>query len=49
MTNKNEILVAALYKFEEIDDLLTLQSNLYEIYQVAIHKQEIQGMFRLIH
>ena len=31
MTNKNEILVAALYKFEEIDDLLTLQSNLYEI------------------
>ena len=31
MTNKNEILVAALYKFVEIDDLLSLQSNLYEI------------------
>ena len=31
MTNKNEILVAALYKFVEIDDLLFLQSNLYEI------------------
>lgn len=31
MTNKNEILVAALYKFLEIDDLLSLQSNLYEI------------------
>ena len=31
MTNKNEILVAALYKFVEIDDLLLLQSNLYEI------------------
>ena len=31
MTDKNEILVAALYKFVEIDDLLSLQSNLYEI------------------
>ena len=31
MTNKNEILVAALYKFVEIDDLHSLQSNLYEI------------------
>ena len=31
MTNENEILVAALYKFVEIDDLLSLQSNLYEI------------------
>ena len=31
MTNKNEILVAALYKFVEIDDLLSLQSNLYKI------------------
>ena len=31
MTNKNKILVAALYKFVEIDDLLSLQSNLYEI------------------
>ena len=31
MTNKNEILVAALYKFVEIDDLLSLQINLYEI------------------
>ena len=31
MINKNEILVAALYKFVEIDDLLSLQSNLYEI------------------
>ncbi len=31
MTNKNEILVAALYKFLEIDDLLSLKSNLYEI------------------
>ena len=31
MTNKNEILVAALYKFVEIDDLLSLQSNLSEI------------------
>ena len=31
MTNKNEILVAALYKFVEIDDLLSLQGNLYEI------------------
>ena len=31
MTNKNEILVAALYKFVEIDDPLSLQSNLYEI------------------
>ena len=31
MSNKNEILVAALYKFVEIDDLLSLQSNLYEI------------------
>ena len=31
MTNKNEILVAALYKFVEINDLLSLQSNLYEI------------------
>ena len=31
MTNKNEILVAALYKFVEIDDLLSLQSDLYEI------------------
>ena len=31
MTNKNEILVAALYKFVEIDGLLSLQSNLYEI------------------
>ena len=31
MTDKNEILVAALYKFVEIDDLLYLQSNLYEI------------------
>ena len=31
MTNKNEILVAALYKFVEIDDLISLQSNLYEI------------------
>ena len=31
MTNKNEILVAALYTFVEIDDLLSLQSNLYEI------------------
>ena len=31
MTNKNEILVAALYKFVEIDDLLSLQSDLHEI------------------
>jgi len=31
MTDKNEILVAALYKFVEIDDPLSLQSNLYEI------------------
>ena len=31
MTNKNEILVAALYKFVEIDDVHSLQSNLYEI------------------
>lgn len=31
MKDKNEILVAALYKFVEIDDLLSLQSNLYEI------------------
>lgn len=31
MPNKNEILVAALYKFVEIDDLLSLQNNLYKI------------------
>ena len=31
MPNKNEILVAALYKFVEIDDLLFLQNNLYKI------------------
>ena len=31
MPNKNEILVAALYKFVEISDLLSLQDNLYNI------------------
>ena len=31
MPNKNDILVAALYKFVEIDDLLSLQNNLYKI------------------
>jgi UPF0176 protein len=31
MPNKNEILVAALYKFVEIGDLLSLQNNLYKI------------------
>ena len=31
MPNKNEILVSALYKFVEIDDLLSLQDNLYNI------------------
>ena len=31
MPNKNEILVAALYKFVEIDDHLSLQNNLYKI------------------
>ena len=39
MTDKNEILVAALYKFVEIDDLLSLQSNLYEI----CNKNNIMG------
>jgi len=31
MPKKNEILVAALYKFVEINDLLSLQDNLYNI------------------
>ena len=31
MPKKNEILVAALYKFVEINDLLSLQENLYNI------------------
>ena len=31
MPEKNEILVAALYKFVEINDLLSLQDNLYNI------------------
>jgi len=31
MPNKNEILVASLYKFVEINDLLSLQDNLYNI------------------
>tara|TARA_B100001057_G_scaffold410620_1_gene425813 strand:+ start:93 stop:1028 length:936 start_codon:yes stop_codon:yes gene_type:complete len=31
MPNKNEILVASLYKFLEIKDLLSLQDNLYNI------------------
>ena len=31
MPEKNEILVAALYKFVEISDLLSLQDNLYNI------------------
>ena len=39
MTDKNEILVAALYKFVEIDDLLSLKSNLYEI----CNKNNIMG------
>ena len=31
MSNKNEILVASLYKFVEIKDMLSLQDNLYNI------------------